>query len=220
MKFFAYDSPLMNFLAKATDLVLLNLIYLLCCIPIITIGASTTALYASINKLQNDEGQPFKQFFITFKQDFKQSTIFFVLFVSLMAFIALDVYIVMMVNFSFSVVFFAAFGLIAVLIFFTSCFFYPLVAMFENTLKSHVLNSLKLSLAKLPISILMAIISLVPLLILVFLPLSFFIQVIIFWITIGFSLTATINHILLKSTFDILKKSIQNDNSDQNDKEE
>ena len=44
MKFFDMDSPLMQGLGKMADLLWLNVLTLICCIPIVTIGASFTAM--------------------------------------------------------------------------------------------------------------------------------------------------------------------------------
>ena len=43
-KFFNLDSPLMSGLSKLADLIWLNILAFICSIPIITIGASMTAL--------------------------------------------------------------------------------------------------------------------------------------------------------------------------------
>jgi hypothetical protein len=40
------ENPVIAFLNKMADLILLNLIFLLCCIPVVTIGPAITALYA------------------------------------------------------------------------------------------------------------------------------------------------------------------------------
>ena len=45
MNLLNYDSPLIQFLNKVTDLFILNLLCLICCIPVITIGAALTAKY-------------------------------------------------------------------------------------------------------------------------------------------------------------------------------
>lgn len=45
MKFFSYDSPLSQLLLKLCYACYLNLLWFVCCIPIVTVGASTTALY-------------------------------------------------------------------------------------------------------------------------------------------------------------------------------
>ena len=51
---FQYDSPLMSALNKITDIILLNLCTLICCIPIITIGASLTAAHYTALKMHRD----------------------------------------------------------------------------------------------------------------------------------------------------------------------
>ena len=48
MKLLDPDSPIMSFLARVADLVILNVLWLLCCLPVVTAGASTTAMYLSL----------------------------------------------------------------------------------------------------------------------------------------------------------------------------
>ena len=67
------DNPLMRFLSKVADVLTLNLLFLVCSIPIFTIGASTTALYYCFFKMKdNEEGYLFKKFFKSFKENFRQ----------------------------------------------------------------------------------------------------------------------------------------------------
>ena len=54
MKLFSMDCKFLETFNKITDLVTLNILWLLCCIPIITIGASTSALYQDVYKSQVD----------------------------------------------------------------------------------------------------------------------------------------------------------------------
>ena len=44
MKLFNLESPLMRALARIGDLIILNFVWIICCIPIVTIGAATTAM--------------------------------------------------------------------------------------------------------------------------------------------------------------------------------
>ncbi len=77
---FRYDGPIIEIINKATDLILLGLIWIVMCIPIITIGASTTAAYyVAFNQLNDKDGYVLSKFFKSFKLNFKQSTIVFVL---------------------------------------------------------------------------------------------------------------------------------------------
>ena len=53
--FFNMDSPIMRFLSRLCDLMILNILCLICCIPIVTIGASITALYSVTLKMVKGE---------------------------------------------------------------------------------------------------------------------------------------------------------------------
>ena len=55
MRLFDYDSPVMHFLSVVGDIILLNLLYLLTCLPLITIGAANTALFYTADKLQESK---------------------------------------------------------------------------------------------------------------------------------------------------------------------
>ena len=69
MRIFDLDSPLMRVLTKMADLMLLNLLALICCIPIITVGASLTALhYVALKIVRNEEGYIIRTFFKSFKK--------------------------------------------------------------------------------------------------------------------------------------------------------
>ena len=55
-RLFNLDSPIMVFLGKVGDLIWLNVLTMICCIPIVTVGASITALhYVSIKMVRNEE---------------------------------------------------------------------------------------------------------------------------------------------------------------------
>ncbi|MBR5355791.1 MAG: YesL family protein [Lachnospiraceae bacterium] len=70
----------------------LNILWLVCSLPIITIGASTTALIYSCMKLHKEEGYATKNFFISFKENFKQSTIIWLIYVAVGAILTADLY--------------------------------------------------------------------------------------------------------------------------------
>ncbi len=75
MKIFSYDSKFSQILIKLSYACWLNTLWLLCSLPIVTIGASTTALYSVTLKIASDEESNItKQFFDNFKRDFKQAT--------------------------------------------------------------------------------------------------------------------------------------------------
>ena len=69
---FSYDSPMMTVLNTIADIVILNVLFLVCCIPIITIGPAQTGLYTAMRKTQKpeDNGSCLKAYFQGFKQGF------------------------------------------------------------------------------------------------------------------------------------------------------
>lgn len=73
---FNMEGPVMNFITKITYSAYLNILWLVCCLPIFTIGASTTALfYVTLKVVKNEENSLTKAFFHSFKENFRQSTI-------------------------------------------------------------------------------------------------------------------------------------------------
>lgn len=69
------NSPVIAFLNKMTDLILLNVLWLLCCLPVFTAGAATTAAYyVSITSIRCGDGYVIRRFFGSFKKNFRQIT--------------------------------------------------------------------------------------------------------------------------------------------------
>ena len=73
---FDVDGPVVTFLTKAGELILLSLVYTVCCLPVITFGAATTALYhAVVKSVRHGREYPLKEFFRVMKLRFKRATI-------------------------------------------------------------------------------------------------------------------------------------------------
>lgn len=76
MKFFAYDSKFTQLLMKLCYACCLNFLWFVCSLPIVTIGASTTALYyVSLKIIRGEESHVAAQFFQAFRKNFKQATV-------------------------------------------------------------------------------------------------------------------------------------------------
>ena len=95
MQFLKPDSSLMQFLGKVADLMLLNVLLLLCSIPMVTAGAALTAACKVTQDmvLQDDRGI-IKRFFATFRNEFKQSTGLWLLLLLACGILAYDVFLV------------------------------------------------------------------------------------------------------------------------------
>lgn len=81
MSILEYDSPVMSGMNKVVDILLLSLVWFVCCLPIVTIGAATTALYYTVVKsLRKSRGYVFKTFFHAFRINFWPATLLWLLF--------------------------------------------------------------------------------------------------------------------------------------------
>lgn len=75
--FFDPEGRLMYFLTKAGWVIILNVVWLLTCIPVFTIGTATTSLYyAMIKNIRRNRGYPLGEYFASFKRTFVKGSIF------------------------------------------------------------------------------------------------------------------------------------------------
>ena len=94
MKFFSYESKFSQLLLKLCDSCYLNLLWFLCSLPIVTIGASTTALYyVSLKVVRDEENSLTRQFFRAFRENFKQATVLWLILLGIGLFLGGDFYI-------------------------------------------------------------------------------------------------------------------------------
>ena len=94
MKFFSYESRFSQLLLKLCYACYLNLLWFVCSIPIVTIGASTTALYyASLKVVRDEDSHVAALFFRSFRQNFKQATVLWLILLGAGLFLGADGYI-------------------------------------------------------------------------------------------------------------------------------
>ena len=149
MKFFSYESRFSQILIKLSYSCWLNTLWFLCSLPIITIGASTTALYSVTLKIVNDrEASITKQFFDNFKRNFAQATRLWLIALFLGLFLAADIYIVTRLRLSATGGIAVMWTLILALIIvatviytITLIYLFPLIAYYENTDIAMIKNS-------------------------------------------------------------------------------
>lgn len=194
---FRWDSRLGQILTKAGNLVLLNVLWIICSLPIITAGAATAALYYVIFQMQtNEEDTVFRPFFHAFTKNFKQSTLLWLAILIIAAVLLLDVLYMFI---------YGTPNLVGILIIVVCAIFLmvqshllPQLARFETKLKSVVQNALLLTVLHLPSSLMMAVLNGMPIVIFLLLPYQFM-QWLPLWVGIWFSLVALINgRMLLK----------------------
>lgn len=188
---FDMDNKFFTFMSKVADLVILNVIFLLSCIPIFTIGTSITALsYVTKKMVKNEESYIIRSYFKAFKENFKQSTIIWLLALAVGIILYLDFYVMNQMTGTLSTI--MKFALLVFLLLFLMILTYvfPLQATFFNTIRHTITNALLMAIRHLPYTILILIITLGPILITFFSGnATIFSYGLLAWILIGFSLT-------------------------------
>lgn len=165
-RFFDLESPIMRALNRVADLMILNLLMIVCCIPVITIGASVTAMhYVILKMVRGEEGYLVKGFFKSFKTNFKQATLIWLI----MLFIIV-VYVGDALIFSFSGITFPkplviAVVAVGIIIYLIAMYVFPLLARFDNTIRNTIRNAALIAVSNLPKTILMAVFYALPLVI-------------------------------------------------------
>ena len=171
MKLFNLDSPFMQALNKMADLMWLNVLTLICCIPIVTVGASLTAMhYMALKIARNEECYITKDYFKSFKLNFKQATIIWLLMFFFILVLVGDYFILKNSQMQFGNVISIMLTVVVVVLLFTSTFVFPVLAKFDNTVLRTIKNSFFIGILQFPKTILMMILSLVPAVLFIFAP--------------------------------------------------
>ena len=155
-RFFNLDSPVMVALTKMADLIIVNLLAFFCCLPIITVGASMTALHYVVLKIVRDEEcYIVRSFFKSFKENFKQATIIWLIEVLLIIIFAADFWIIRNAQNSLPSWMSLLLIGVAILAVLALTLAFPLLAKFDNSVKMTLKNSALMGIMILPKTILM-----------------------------------------------------------------
>lgn len=202
-RLFSMDNKFFVFMGKVADLCILNLICLVCCIPIVTAGASLTALYyVTLKMVRNKEAYIFRSFFKSFRQNFKQATIIHLIMLVAAALLFLDTNIVKAMGEPASSIMSVIFAVFTLLYAMILLYLYPILSKFYNSVKNTFRNAVLMSIRHLPYTILMLIICILPLLIFFVPSLQIQMTLILLFIMFGFAVIAYCNSFFLVKIFD------------------
>lgn len=187
-KIFREDSPIMCFFSDLGDQMLVNVLFVLCSLPIVTIGCSITASFKVSKRLVDKSGSHIaKEFFRAFRENFKQSTILWC--IALVAFAILYVdYVLAMSNDApvlgmwLTAAFVLCLMFVAVL-----CYAFPLISRYNNSLWQHVKNAAILAAGNLIRTAVLLVLSLLPVALFMMFPAVCF-RLLPFWVLIFFAM--------------------------------
>lgn len=201
---FRGDSAYTQVMTKIFNIFWLSILWLLCCIPVITIGASTIALYYVMLKLVKDEESTVtREFFRSFKENFLQSLPVTVIFLVVAAVLVADFHILggakeqkasLMYGFC------MALGVVCAAVF---SYVFPLLARFDNTIKKTFENAARLAASHIGQTLVVTAVNLLPVIWFLVSPETFSV-IFWIWVFVGGGVQAFVNSLFLGKIFDRL----------------
>lgn len=195
---FDLESPFIQFLDSATDLVILNAVCLLCCIPVFTIGASLSALHFVLMKMiKHEDAYNVRTFFAAFRRNFKQSTLLWLPFLAISGIIVGDAFLMLRGGVEIPQAAVIVVGIIYFVIVLIMMYAVPMISRYENSTKQILKNSLLICMLNLPKTLGMVLIYAAP-----FALWYFSAKSIIFLLILGISGPAYCNARILKGIYE------------------
>ena len=151
---FEVNGPLWRFLSSLFDMIVLHILWLICCIPIITIGPATTAAhYVAMKKIVKDEGRNvWSLFFKSFRENLKQGIILGVIFTVIGLLLGLDFYLCLYKleeGNMFNLVMFSALGFLTIIYLVLMIYLWAVLARFVNSPLQTVKNAFFIAMSNL-----------------------------------------------------------------------
>ncbi|MGN0342070.1 MAG: YesL family protein [Roseburia sp.] len=156
----SFDNKFFTSLNKLVDMFLLTLLWAISSIPVFTIGASSTAMYYTVNKvLKRETGYLWKEFWGAFKRNFKQATVIWLLFLALALWMVADFFILRqfaLEGYEWGKLY-GVFFVLLILEVIVWMYVYPNIARFENTSRQIVKNAALMAVIHLPQTLIMVV---------------------------------------------------------------
>lgn len=197
------DSPLMRFLTKIADLMVLNILFCVTSIPLITIGASWTALYSvTLKMVRDEEDSVSRSYFRSFRQNFRQATLLWLGVLVVLALLVLDIRVLNgMAEGTAPGLLRVGVEILALLGIMVLQYLFPSLARFEASLADTLKNACMMALAHLPKTALMTAAAVGAVWITLINNTTIAVGLMV-WPLIGFSLMAFGNSGILRKIFD------------------
>ena len=149
--FFNMDNGFFRTLGKLADLMILNILFIVCSIPIFTIGASLTAMYyVTLKMAENEDGYIARSFFKSFRQNFRQATVIWLIMLLFGIVLVLDLLIMKEATGTVWTVFRVIITATGFLYLIMLNYVFPVLARFYNNTKAIFKNSFIMAIADFP----------------------------------------------------------------------
>lgn len=202
---FRGDSAYSQIMTKVFDIFWLSVISILCCIPVITIGASLSSLYYVMLKLVRDEETAVtRNYFKAFKQNFVQSLPVTLLLLVIIGILTADFHILGQNGSQNASIIYGCCVVILLAAAAVFSYVFPLMARYQNTLRRTFENAARLAASHLWQTVVMVLVNLFPLgwfLI----SAETFAAVFWIWVFVGMGIQSFVNSLIIRKIFDRLE---------------
>ena len=199
---FNIHNPIGKFLERLWDIVCLNLLFLLCCIPVITIGTAVTALYYCMLKISRGQDCSSAGMYIhSFRNNLKQGSFLTLFFAVLYIFVLVDIQACNIIDIELIKYIKIILYIVLVVLIMVTSYVFPLLAQFENTNIALFKNAFFMSIINFRYTCAIIILNVIPILLFISLPQLFLLSFPV-WLTFGFSVIVLINSKMFVKMFD------------------
>ena len=195
---FRPDSPLMRFMMLVTNLIILNILWLVCSIPVVTAGASTAAMYAVLlGYITGKDDAVLRPFFRAFRDNFRIATPLWILNLLVGGVLAAEIfYLTADTGLWLKIIF----GVLLFIYSAATSYLYPILARYQTTGRAALFNSFALSLRHLLSSLCVVTLNALPVVLMVGFTQIFWKSILV-WTLMGFSLIAYLDLKILLPIF-------------------
>lgn len=145
------NSPVIAFLNKMTDLILLNILWIICCLPVFTVGAATcAAYYVSITSIRCGDGYVLRRFFEGFKSSFRPITPIWLGLLAAGFMLAADMFFWNQIGGGFGKMMLIVSAVIAIFVWIWSLWIFPVFAKFTGKRRELLKNAAAFAVGYLP----------------------------------------------------------------------
>jgi uncharacterized membrane protein YesL len=202
------EHSFMRGLGRLCDLILLNVLFIISSIPLITAGAAATAMYTVTLKLvKHEESYIVKGFLVAFKDNFKKATIAWLILLGAGLLVYLNVILSAGMPIA-STFLMPVFVFFAIVLAFIGMYVFPLLARYEDTLRGIFKNAFLLAMTKLPLTLLLLGVHVSPM-VFIILNTEMFMVGLVFYAIIGFTAIAWFSSKILRRAFKVIDLAIE-----------
>ncbi|MGN0977518.1 MAG: YesL family protein [Faecousia sp.] len=197
---FSPESPVIRTVGKYADLMVLNLLWLLCSLPVLTIGASSAALLQAVTAVREDTGRPVRSFFAAFCSKFWKATLIWMIFLAVGCVILYNIVFACAVQASWKLFLIGAWILLAFVYLACLSYVFPVLVKYDLTVWETVKTAFFAGMSKLDITFAVILLNAFPFVLALFFT-YYFLCLLVVWLLFGFALIAYADSWLINKVF-------------------